>query len=121
MDDDEMEKCTRRRVVLWLSVILGIFLAAGVIVAHAAPSFKSKDDRGGPASLHIYETPCESEKVKQHIRAQFHHLFKKSSLFYWGQTWESCWIEEDGVVHSVDEQGAPFQPIPRSLFRESDA
>lgn len=101
----------------WLFVI-GLFSAGVVTCAHSAEVFRSQDDKGGAAILKLHAEPCGNEKVLAHITTPFRPLFKRATLFYWGQEWASCWLDHDGIVISVDEMGAQFQPVPRRLFKD---
>lgn len=123
--DDEMERCQQKRVVFWLAAILVLFLAGGIVSAWSAEVYRNLDDRGGPAVLKLYEKPCTDAKVKAHLFAQLldDRRFKAATLHYWGRDWASCWAEVTNrhgqkIVISIDEQGSPFQPVPRALFRD---
>lgn len=125
---DVPEISSRRMVILpwaiWATVI-GITLGAALypVIARAAEVFRSTDDRGGPMVLKLYKEKCENAAVnsallQMQIAPQFLFLFKRATLFYWGREWASCWLEHDGRVLSIDEQGSPLQPIPRSMFKD---
>ena len=90
--------------------------------AYSAPVFKAEGVNGKPASLRLFETPCTSPKVVNQlnsmVKPQLIAMFKRASLLWDGKTWESCWLDLDGVVFSIDEEGSQFQPVPRVLFRE---
>lgn len=124
----EERKQARRLIILpWAiwAAIIGITLAAALYPAmgHAAEVFRSQDDKGGAANLTLHAEPCGDAKVMAHlvqkgIPAEWIGKFQRATLFYWGRNWASCWVEYNGTVISFDEEGAPFQPIPRRLFRD---
>lgn len=91
--------------------------------AQAAEVLRFLDDKGGPASLRLYEEKCTNETVNAQLRRmqvtpENIARFKRSTLFYWGREWASCWIELSGRILSIDEEGSPLRPIPRSAFRD---
>lgn len=90
--------------------------------ALAAEIFKSVGTNGQPMSLTLKDTPCSDVVVLKHlagnVRPEFLDKFKNARLYWAGKEWASCWLELDGVVYSLDEEGTPLQPIPRSAFRD---
>lgn len=114
-----------RKIILpWLvwAVIFGLAVGAALYPAcsRAAEVFRGLDDIGGPAVLTLYEKPCTNELVLAHLHDKLldYRRFKESVLKWHGREWASCWAERHGVVHSMDEAGSPFQPVPRRLFRD---
>lgn len=103
----------------WLFVV-GLFAVGLVTCAQAAEVFRGLDSMGGPAALRIKEEPCTNEKVLAQLRDNMLDVtrFKAATLTYHGREWASCWAERRGVVHSMDEEGSPFQAVPRRLFRD---
>lgn len=106
-------------LVGWLFVV-GLFGAGMAKCASGAEVYRGIDNQGGPAVLTLQEQPCTNAKVLAKLYEQFldDRRFKASTLLYHGKEWASCWVERRGTVHSMDEEGAPFQPIPRRLFRD---
>ena len=76
----------------------------------------------GKVQLVIHETPCLNTTIQAHIvRMGGGHLldkFKAATLTYGGRDWQSCWVEMDGFVVSVDEEGSPLEPIELARFKE---
>lgn len=93
-DRDEMERCNRRRVTLWLAVMIGIALAVGVVVAHAEPLFRVSAE-GSTVVLH-------SEDCKLDVK----NLRKRA-------TWT-----ENGVVTEGCYGGHPQWPIVLFYFAD---
>ena len=85
--------------------------------ANADPVFKAQGTNGSPVSLRLLQEPCP-EKVSKHIRPEMASMFKRSILYWEGKSWESCWLDHGGIIHSIDEEGSILQPIPRSLFKD---
>jgi hypothetical protein len=110
--------------VFWFLVGLAMF---GVMNAtKAALNYQSLGRDGQVAGLRLSNAPCTQPVVLRHINPEWHSKFKAAVLTYGGKEWHSCYIESDVVVNgkeqkvifSIDEEGAPFQPIPKSMFRE---
>ena len=114
----------RRKLRPWVgAVVSGACLAALFVLAtsaYAVPMLKSSD---GSVALKLKDTPCSDEKVlfflAQKVQPEFLGKFKDSVLTYGGREWKSCWIEHQGHIFSIDEEGAPMQPIPLQYFREN--
>lgn len=91
-------------LVCWPSIVL-------------SDEFFTKDRSVG---LVRHDVRCENSTILAHLVAmgagQFLDQFKKATLTYGGRKWESCWIELDGFVMSVDEEGVPLEPIPSNRF-----
>lgn len=121
-EDTKAERAELRKLVG--AVLLGL-ASAGLLLyaasAHAAPVFRGQSNDGKVMSLRLLNEPC-AEKVKMHLAvrvpAAFMEKFKAARLTFGGRDWDSCWVEHDGYVFSIDEEGAPLQPIPRTAFRE---
>lgn len=121
----------RLTVLPWLLWALAIGLAMGFVMyaakANAALNYRAQGTNGQIAGLRLSDAPCSYEKVLRHIKEQFHHRFKAAILTWGGRDWQSCYIEieqpnqqgePETVIFSVDEEGAPFAPIPKRFFRE---
>lgn len=110
----------RMTVLPWSVWALLGALAPYTSCVSAAEVFRGADNQGGPAVLTLHEKPCTNTKVLTKLHDQFldDRRFKASTLFYHGKEWASCWAERRGIVHSMDEEGAPFQPVPRRMFKD---
>ena len=97
--------------------IIALLVMYGSCWPVLADEFFTKDRSVG---LVRHEARCEHSKILAHLVAmgggQFLDKFKKATLTFGGREWESCWIEMDGFVISIDEEGAPLEPIPARLF-----
>jgi hypothetical protein len=120
--DAKEERCVLRGKLLFWALILGMVLAAALYpaLASAYEVFRSIDNTGRPAALKLHDKPCTNAKVqaKLYERLLDDRRFKAATLTYQGRDWASCWVERQGTVLSIDEEGAPFQPVPRHLFRD---
>lgn len=109
--------------VVWGSFALLVALFIVMPAIFAAPTFRSTGNNGQPMSLTLLETKCSNAKVLAHIinriRPELIDQLKNATLYWEGKSWASCWVEVDGVVYSMDEEGAPLQPIPRSAFLDN--
>lgn len=110
--------------VWMLMIAIGILgVMAWTIEANSAEVFKSDMRDGGKMSLTLKETQCSDADVLKHllerVRPEFLSQFKDATLNWGGKDWASCWIDVQGVVYSMDAEGAPLQPLPREMFRES--
>lgn len=112
--------------IIPLKVWLLLLLLAYSQVAYASEVFRNKDDKGGPAVLRLLKKPCTNAKVLSHLhdRVLDNKRFRAAEFHYWGKDWASCWVElkkpgeRSGVILSIDEDGAAFQPVPRSMFKD---
>lgn len=112
----------RRTLIAWLVIVsLGAGALAYCARAAAAPKFEAIGQDGHPAELELLETPCTNKKVVAQLRSKALDVrrFKAAVLTFGGKTWASCWIELQQLVFSIDEEGAPFQAVPRRLFKDS--
>lgn len=107
-------------VLIW-AVIIGLAIGAALYAGkvYAAPVFRAiGDDDGKPMALRLLITPC-GDKVKPHlakVNPRFVPKLKAAILTWGGKNWASCWVEVNGTVYSIDEEGSFFQPIPTRLF-----
>ena len=112
----------RRTLIAWLVVVAG---GAGALAycarAAAAPKFESIGADGHPAVLELHEKPCTDKKVVEQLRSKVLDVrrFKAAVLTYGGKQWASCWTELRNEALSIDEEGAPFQAVPRRLFKDA--
>lgn len=114
--------------LLW-ALLVGLAIA-GVFYAsklYAALNYRAPGANGQVAGLRLSEAPCSYEKVLKHIKEQFHSRFKAAILTWNGRDWQSCYTEFDApneagkvetFIFSIDEEGAPFNPVPKRMFRE---
>lgn len=114
-----------RRLAWWLFFIIGLVLLFHPLFArygHAAPVFRAQSASSGPVALKLLQDPCKNSAVIAYLTklgaGPNLRKFKAAVLTYGGRDWASCWIEFDGYVYSVDEEGSPLEPIPRKQFKE---
>lgn len=119
-EEDELERCQRRRFALWLSVILAIVIGAAVVTCHADEVYRDKDEQGRVVVYRMTDKPCIDKNVRAHLymRLLDDRRFRAGVLTWQGKDWASCWIDLRGTIHSIDAEGAPFQPVLRKLFRD---
>ena len=108
----------------WALVLVAVFGALHSGKAFSALNFKI-DTPQGVVGLRLSEAPCTNKKVLSHIREEFHSMFKAAVLTWGGRDWHSCYMvvelaDQLGMVQdtviSVDEEGSPLVPIPKSKF-----
>ena len=91
--------------------------------ASAAPIFKSDVPGQSFESLTLLDTPCSNDTVKAFIALkvppELHGQFKDAILMWGSKPFASCYLEFEGYILSIDEEGIPLQPVPRNKFRES--
>lgn len=122
--EHEAERAGARRATRILAALLGIFLAAAVVIANASEVFRAGDQNGRPMSLRLLDEPCSPEVVKwlpTRVQPQFHAAMRAAILNWGGRDWKACWIDVDGDVYSLDEEGVMLnggQGTPRRLFRD---
>ena len=92
-------------------------LALATASVYAAPTFQGIGSNNRPMRLVLYEEPCSPE-VLLWLKPQLHDLFKRATLTWGDRDWKSCWLQWEGKVYSIDEEGSAFQPIPANLFFE---
>ena len=119
--DRRLARCVYRRLICWaLAVALILASILFVTLAHSALVFRAIREDGQPVALRLLTTPC-GEKVRAHLFRVNEWIWPKlkAAVLTWeGRQWESCWVEVNGVVHSIDEEGAFFQPVPFRMFRD---
>lgn len=97
---------------------LGVILALAVREARADVASSPTGD----VKLERHQAACDDADILAHVlRMGGAHVIdklKKATLTYGGREWRSCWVEIDGYVFSVDEEGAPLQKIPASAFKD---
>lgn len=108
--------------VVWLSFAFAVALFIVAPMAMSAPTFKYTPRSGHEIVLRLLDSRCSNAAVLKHLLVRvppdYLDRFKDARLRYEGKDWASCWFELDGMVYSIDEEGAPLQPIPRDLFRD---
>lgn len=108
--------------VVWgaFALLIAVFIAFPVL---AAPVYRGTGDNGKPTSLTLLDTPCSDAAVLKHIitriRPDLAVQFKNARLYWDGKEWASCWLEYQGIVYSIDEEGSALQPIPMDAFRDN--
>lgn len=110
--------------LFWILVIAGVICLVGQ--AKAALNYRAETP-SGTVGLRLSEAPCTYEKVLVHIKPEFHSMLKAAILTYGGRDWQACYIEMDmpgptgkveAMIFAVDEEGAPLQALPKSIFKD---
>lgn len=122
--------------IVAFGVALGLLGLAGCASAPATQAadnpavehslvFRARHDDGSPVVLRIFTAkPCTDDRVLNFLKWKYGAppemlaQFKAAVLTWQGKDWASCWIEQQGYALSVDEEGAPFQPVLKSEMRE---
>jgi hypothetical protein len=109
------------RLLVWLLVAplaLCLALAAGKVFA--GETFRGFSEQGGEVVLRLGKEPCTNKAILVVMKDRFldARRFKAAVLTWGGKAWASCWVERQGVIHSLDEEGAAFQPVPRAAFKD---
>ena len=104
------------KLPLWIVVLIYLFTWPAAVLADPVLAAQNGD------SLTLHSTPCENSAILAHIVATGGgHLlerFKSATLLYRGQTLRSCWIENEGWVYSIDENGDRLEPLLKADFKE---
>ena len=106
--------------------VLVVLLAVFAPRAHANTTwsavFKAEGQDGRPMSIRIYDRPCVNASVIKAlvvtVKPEFLDKFRAAKLHWHGKDYEACWLEYGGMVYAIDEEGAPLQPLPKSVFGE---
>lgn len=108
-------------------ILFGLLLLLAVSAAEAQEFralFKSRSPSGSELVLRRTQASCTNQQVRAAlalaVSPELLRQFKRSILTWEGRDWESCWIERDGYVYSMDEAGELLQPVPEGLFRSDD-
>ena len=107
--------------LVW-ALIIGFVLVLAVGFAYAGLRFEALGSDNRPIVLRLFITPCSNKMVLLHLRTRivdssYIAKFKSAVLTWRGKDWASCWIEVGGLIYSIDEEGAPLEPIPFGFFR----
>lgn len=121
-------------IVMLVGLAIGLFLGMGgwafateASEPKAEPSlvFRAMHEDGSPVVLRIFITrPCTDDRVLMRLVHEVkvpRHIvpfFKAATLTWQGRDWASCWIQMQGRVVSIDEEGAPFQAVPMGSMRD---
>jgi hypothetical protein len=105
-------------IPLWAVILIAALCWPAAALADEV--FRGKDQQDVETVLRITDKPCASKEVLAflHERLLDDRRFKASVLTWKGQDWPSCYAEKDETVFSIDSEGSPFQPVPRSMFRD---
>lgn len=121
--EDEDEKLAERHFWRKIGFIIFATFALAVILS---PLMAQADEVRTPDGQYGYirhEAKCDDADILKHLAGMGAGSrldeFKNGTLTYEGKNWRSCWIEVDGTVYSVDSEGAPFQPLPVSIFKKT--
>ena len=82
---------------------------------------RNKDNDGVPMALRLTDKPCTNASVREYLADHLldDRRFKRSVLTWKGEDWESCYVEKDNQIFSIDSNKDPLSPpIPRGLFRD---
>lgn len=119
----------QRMIVLpWslLALALGLMTGGAFYASRVdgAEVFRAPDQNGRPMALKLLDEPCKDEVVKWlpiRVRPEFHAGMKAAILHWEGRDWKACWIDVDGDIYSIDEEGVFLNGgggTPRRLFRD---
>lgn len=116
--DQEEQRDTLLPKLFW-ALVIGLALAAALYPVFArADEFRSPDRS---VALVRHDAQCDDADIVAHILrlggGDLVDRFKKATLTYGGRDWRSCWVELDGMVYSVDEEGSPLQALPVRMFK----
>jgi hypothetical protein len=115
-------------ILLVVGVLVGLFLGvAGCADAQSERSlvFRALHRDGSPVVFRAFTAkPCTDARILGFLKHKFGAPaellphFKASILTWQGKDWASCWIEQQGYVVSVDEEGSSFQPVRMSRMKD---
>lgn len=77
----------------------------------------------GEDSLRLFNEPCTDPKVQTFVPVkvppQLRDKLQAARLVWGGVVYQSCWVEIDRLVYSMDEKGDLLQPpLPKRLFKD---
>lgn len=104
------------------ALLMLLFVVVMSTQALAAPMFRGMGTNGKPASLTLHDEVCAHPKIApliaEKVKPEYAQGWRRAVLYWDDRDWESCWKEINKIVYSIDEEGAPFRPVPRMMFRE---
>lgn len=113
---------------LWMALIVALTIGAMLLPMVAQADGPSVVYRGvrqqncQPMALRLFATKCSNAAVLKilqvRIKPEYLDQFFDAKLSWDGREYASCWLEIDGHVVSIDEEGAPLQPIPLAAFKD---
>ena len=89
----------------------------------AVEVFSGVGSNDAVAALTIRFKPCEHpsmDAAMDTVLDDYRPKFQAATLLWAGKLWQSCWIEKDGRVYSVDSEGVWFhgkEGVPRTRFK----
>lgn len=107
---------------VWAAIVAGVIggmlLWAGKV--HADQVYRDKNDDGSPVMYRKTDKPCTNKGVLKTLHGMIldDRRFRAGQLLWKGKEWASCWVEVKGTIFSWDEAGAPFQPLPKAMFKD---
>lgn len=110
-------------LIAWLFVV-GLFGAGVATCAQGAEVFRAKDLHDRPMALKLLSDPCPESVAKWlpiRVKEEFRAGMRAAILTWGGRDWAACWIELEGDVHSIDEEGVLLndgEGTPRRFFRD---
>ena len=107
-----------------MRITAAIALAFLIGTATANEIFTSKDLDDTTMSLELFQDQCVNAKILAwlvlNVNMPYVQRFQRARLHWKGKDWASCWIDIDGLVYSVDEEGVKLlPPIPRAMFKDT--
>lgn len=111
-----------------LIVLLIILLLAVLLARHAIAGevLRGDDDKGGEMVLRLNPGPCHETVVRwfpSRVYPEYREQMRDAELTWHGRQWHACWIDIEGRVYVLDEQGATLMGngadfFPRRAFRK---
>jgi hypothetical protein len=133
--DEPQRKDFRNCILILIAVGVILGLLAGCAAAPTAEPAVKLEERslvfrathrdGSPVVFRAFTAkPCTDARILGFLEHKFAAppelltRFKAAILTWEGRDWASCWIEQQGYAVSVDEEGAPFQPVRMSRMKD---
>lgn len=74
-------------------------------------------------ALELLDSRCRNPKILVVYKRfgadeKFLRELKAAKLTWAGKTFQSCWFKLNKHVLSIDEDGAPLQPLPLRMFKD---
>jgi hypothetical protein len=97
-----------------------LLIVAAILAASPAFASDSMIARNGQNWLRLYDKPCSSEDVRALLRDKWKDKFRAAHSQANGQEFEACWLEKDGQVFVLFEDGDRLV-LPRDAFKPDGA
>ena len=135
VDEEPKRDLGFREFLILAAVAVLLGLLAGCATAPTAEPAVKLEERslvfrathrdGSPVVFRAFTAkPCTDARILGFLEHKFGAppelltRFKAAILIWEGRDWASCWIEQQGYAVSVDEEGAPFEPIPMTKMKD---